>query len=340
MAAFATPLLRRWQPWMFRAAGAGAFCVAGHLPMNRKFASCDGAVDHQHGTREHKNLLFAVPKKGRLYETVTKILAGSGIEYHRKDRLDIAHCSNLPISIIFLPAADIATYVGEGDVDLGITGEDVVAESEVAVTVLMQLGFGKCNLSVLAPRDEAIADPATLAGKRIVTSFPKITRKYFEQLEKAGSPTNIKQISGSVEASCGLGLADGIVDLVETGTTMRAAGLEEVAVIMKSQTIMIQNPHTKHPEVAEMVRKRIAGYLMAQRWVMVTYNAPRSKLKVVEKITPGKRSPSVQPLEDPEWVAVAALVPKGKAASIMDELEEAGATDILLTGLLSSRTGD
>merc|ERR1711933_289049 len=127
-------------------------------------------------------------------------------------------------------------------------------------------------------------DVKDLAGKRIVTSFPNVTRTFFKQYEEAGKPTQIKQISGSVEAACGLGLADGIVDLVETGTTMRAAGLEEVQVIMKSQCVLVCNPRTKHPELVEIVRRRLAGYLTAQSWVLVTYNVHRSKLKTVEAI--------------------------------------------------------
>lgn len=344
---------------MQKAAGAGALCVLGHVAdanTSRSLAcevQCEGhskthshkglpsqfAHDHDRGSSAH--LLFAVPKKGRMYETVSKLLAGSGIEYKRKDRLDIAHCTNLPLSIVFLPAADIATYVGEGEVDIGITGEDVVAESEVDVITLMELGFGACNLSVQAPKAADISDVGMLAGKRIVTSFPNLTRKFFSGLEQpGGAATQIKCISGSVEASCGLGLADGIVDLVETGSTMRAAGLEEIALVMKSQAVLIKNPESKHPELIELVRRRVQGYLTAQRWVMVTYNVARVNLVHVEKITPGKRSPSIQPLEDEAWVAVNALVPKGDAATIMDDLEAAGARDILLSGLLSTRLGD
>ena len=122
--------------------------------------------------------------------------------------MDIAHCTDLPVSLVFLPAADIATYVGEGDVDLGITGEDIVAESEVDVKELMKLGMGKCRLCVQAPKG-AWSAPAQLAGQRIVTSFPNLTKRYFAELEVPGAPpTSIKCISGSVEAACGLGLAD------------------------------------------------------------------------------------------------------------------------------------
>ena len=260
--------------------------------------------------------------------------------YTREARLDIAHCNDLPVSLVFLPAADIATYVGEGDVDLGITGEDIVAESEVDVAELMKLGFGKCRLSVQAPKGTK-RSAGELAGQRIVTSFPNLTRRYFAKYEEGKGPiTKVKCISGSVEASCGLGLADGIVDLVETGTTMRAAGLEEVATIMHTQTVLIANKHSKHTELIELLRKRLAGYLTASRYMMVIYNVKRADLAKVQAITPGKNSPTLSPLERTEWVAVSALVEKKRAAQIMDDLEAAGATDILLTAIASSHMGD
>lgn len=288
--------------------------------------------------QKREKLLFGIPKKGRLHEKIVDMLKGAGLEYKRAPRLDIAHCTDVPVSLVFLPAADIAAYVGEGNVDLGITGEDIVAESEVDVVELMKLGLGKCRLSVQAPKGAA-KGPGDLAGKRIVTSFPVLSRKYFSELEN-GEATKVKCISGSVEASCGLGLADGIVDLVETGTTMRAAGLEEVSVIMNTQTVLIANPHTEHGELVETLRKRIAGYITASRYMMVTYNVHRKNLDVVKAITPGKKSPSIQPLETPDWVAVSALVEKKRAASVMDNLEAAGATDILLSAVHSSRMGD
>lgn len=281
-------------------------------------------------------LLFAIPKKGRLYEKVKVMLQGAGIEFTRKERVDIAHSSNLPISIVFLPAKDIATYVGEGEVDLGITGEDCVAESNVEVDVLMPLGFGKCNLSVQAPKKLGWT-AESLAGKRIVTSFPVITQKFFAGYEQLGKPTHIKCISGSVEAACGLGLADGIVDLVETGTTMKAAGLEEVAVVMKSQAVLIANRHSTHQDLVETVKRRITGWLTAQGWAMVTYNVHRDLLQKCEQITPGKKSPSIMPLEDGDFLSVSALVPKKESALIMDDLERAGAMHIILTEILIYR---
>jgi ATP phosphoribosyltransferase len=168
------------------------------------------------------NCKFAIPKKGRLFQKVNELLQGSGIEYNRAPRLDVATCKDLPITLVFLPAADIAKYVGEGNVDIGITGLDVVEESNVVVDKIMDLGFGACKLCVQAPASENITDVSTLAGGRIVTSFPHLTEKFFKPFDEAkGVTTKITEVSGSVEAACGLGLADAVVDLVETGTTMR-----------------------------------------------------------------------------------------------------------------------
>ena len=168
------------------------------------------------------NCRFAIPKKGRLHDKVVDMLKGAGLEFRREPRLDVALCVGHPITLVFLPASDIAKYVGEGNVDIGITGLDVVKESMVDVKHIMDLGFGKCNLCVQAPVADKITDVEDLAGKRIVTSFPDLTKQFFEPLDKKkGVETKIKFVSGSVEAACGLGLADGVVDLVETGTTMK-----------------------------------------------------------------------------------------------------------------------
>jgi ATP phosphoribosyltransferase len=168
------------------------------------------------------NLRFAIPKKGRLNDKVIEMLKGSGIEFRREPRLDVALCVGLPITLVFLPASDIAAYVGEGNIDIGITGLDVVKESMVDVNTVMELGFGKCKLCVQAPVDSKIDNVEDLAGKRIVTSFPDLTKQFFGALDKKkGVTTSVKFVSGSVEAACGLGLADAVVDLVETGTTMR-----------------------------------------------------------------------------------------------------------------------
>ena len=170
------------------------------------------------------NCKMAVPKKGRLFEKVNDMLKGAGIEYHRENRLDVALCKSLPLTLVFLPAADIAKYVGEGNVDVGVTGKDVTEESEVVIDPILDLGFGKCKLCVQAQVSKNITDVSTLAGGRIVTSFPSLAKKFFKKYDdELGVETKVKFVSGSVEAACGLGLADAVVDLVETGTTMRVS---------------------------------------------------------------------------------------------------------------------
>jgi ATP phosphoribosyltransferase len=170
------------------------------------------------------NCRFGIPKKGRLYEKVVAMLKGAGIEFRREARLDVALCVGVPITLVFLPAADIAKYVGEGNVDIGITGQDIVRESQVTVTQIMELGFGKCKLCVQAPVSSNITDVEQLAGGRIVTSFPDTTKAFFKEYDdKKGTTTHVNFVSGSVEAACGLGLADAVVDLVETGTTMKVS---------------------------------------------------------------------------------------------------------------------
>eukprot|EP00529_Nitzschia_sp_RCC80_P030300 CAMPEP_0113493568 /NCGR_PEP_ID=MMETSP0014_2-20120614/28658_1 /TAXON_ID=2857 /ORGANISM="Nitzschia sp." /LENGTH=295 /DNA_ID=CAMNT_0000387433 /DNA_START=111 /DNA_END=998 /DNA_ORIENTATION=+ /assembly_acc=CAM_ASM_000159 len=285
-----------------------------------------------------ENLKFAIPKKGRLYEKVVELLKGSGIEFRRKDRLDVALCVGLPITLVFLPAADIAKFVGDGNVDIGITGYDVVQESQVDVETVTQLGFGKCKLAVQAPVVDNVTDVEMLAGKRIATSFPDVTKSFFGPIdEKLGTTTSVNYVSGSVEAACGLGLADAVVDLVETGTTMRAAGLEVVHEILDTQAILIANPNSEHKEIISVLKKRIEGYLTATKYVMIVYNVSTDILQDAIKITPGKRSPTVTNLDCGNVKAVSALVLKKEVSNKMDELHDIGATDILVLDLQNSR---
>ena len=255
---------------------------------SRRGTLCEGgsAEAPVPGLNGRRRLLMGIPKKGRLYERITVMLKGAGIEYSRQERLDIAECKNLPLTVVFLPAADIAKYVGEGEVDIGITGEDIVAESDVNVDVLVKLGLGKCRLSLQGPKGKYTGSPESLAGKRIATSFPFLTHTYFTEIDAVKGPlTKIKVISGSVEAAVGLGLADAVVDLVET------------------------------------IRKRIIGHVTADGYLMVAYNVPRKNLQQCKIITPGKNSPTVSPLDRRDWCAVSALVPKKNAAKILDDLE-------------------
>jgi ATP phosphoribosyltransferase len=285
-----------------------------------------------------ENLKFAIPKKGRLNEKVVEMLKGAGIEFRREPRLDVALCKGLPITLIFLSASDIAKFVGDGNVDLGITGQDMVRENEVTVDFLLDLGFGKCKLSVQAPVADKIESIDALAGKRIVTSFPNLTKTFFDEYdEKLGVKTSINYVSGSVEAACGLGLADAVVDLVETGTTMRAAGLEVVHDVLDTQATLIANPKTSHKELITKLQRRIEGYITSTKYVMVMYNISNDLMAQAIKITPGKKSPTITNLECGNLKAVSSLVLKKEVSEKMDALHDIGATDILVLDLKNSR---
>ncbi|KAI9481266.1 MAG: ATP phosphoribosyltransferase [Benjaminiella poitrasii] len=286
-------------------------------------------------------LLFAVPKKGRIYQTCIDLLKGSDIHFNRSSRQDIALCTNLPIALIFLPAADIAKYVGEGNIDLGITGQDIVAESEVKdkVREVEHLEFGKCRLAIEVPVKGEYQTLESLVGKRIVTSFVNTTSKLFEPLDKkAGKKTIVKHVSGSVEAACALGLADGIVDLVETGESMRAAGLHDIYDIMKTQSVLIANKKTKHTELIEKIASRMRGVIAANKYVLCTYNIERTNLAKATTITPGRLGPTVSSLDSHEgWVAVSSMISKKEKGDILDRLTECGAIDIMVTPFTNCR---
>lgn len=286
-------------------------------------------------------LLFAVPKKGRLYEKCTQMLKGADIQFNRSNRLDIALCLNLPIALIFLPAADIPTFVGEGRCDIGITGYDQVMESDVDVKMGMDLSFGKCKLQIQVPQNGPYQTPEQLIGKTIVSSFVNLTRKYFETLEDVKEDeqlkTKIKYVGGSVEASCALGVGDAIVDLVESGETMKAAGLHAIETILDTSAHLIYSKHPSHPELLDLIQSRFEGLLAANKYVLCNYNAPRDKLPELLKVTPGRRAATVSPLEDDGWVAVSSMVERKDIAVKMDKLKSLGASDILTLEITNCR---
>ncbi|PYI27538.1 HisG-domain-containing protein [Aspergillus indologenus CBS 114.80] len=299
-------------------------------------------VNHLEG-----RLLFAVPKKGRLQQATLDLLAGADIQFRRETRLDIALVKNLPIALIFLPAADIPTFVGEGRVDLGITGRDQVAEHDAqlpsgevsGVEEVMDLGFGACKLQVQVPEKGDITEARQLVGRNVVTSFTALTEAFFTKLEAEveGSPkTKIKYVGGSVEAACALGVADGIVDLVESGETMKAAGLKAIDTVVETLSVLVKSRKTQNPLV-DLIASRIRGVITAQKYVLCQYNIPRAELSTASSITPGKRAPTVTALDQDGWVAVSAMVEKKKIATVMDELIKVGATDILVLNIANSR---
>ncbi|KAH8657538.1 ATP phosphoribosyltransferase [Tricladium varicosporioides] len=326
-------------------------------------------VNHLEG-----RLLFAVPKKGRLLQAALNLLEGADIQFRRESRLDIALVKNLPIALVFLPAADIPTFVGEGRVSLGITGQDTVAEHEAGVEAsrreraesgdttpvesdgqlgceeVLNLSFGACKLQVQVPEKGPYAKPSDLIGKNIGTSFVHLAERYFAELEKevdlttngdksSKLKTKIIELSGSVEAACALGVADGIVDLVESGETMKAAGLKPIDTVISSVAVLIKSKNATNQQLVDLIASRIRGVITAQQYVLCQYNVERVKLAAACKITPGKRAPTTTALEEEGWVAVSSMVEKKKIATVMDDLAAVGATDILVLNIANTRTG-
>ncbi|KAH9463267.1 hypothetical protein Pst134EA_015352 [Puccinia striiformis f. sp. tritici] len=298
-------------------------------------------------------LLFAIPKKGRLYEKCLEVLSGADIKFSRSHRLDVCLVGNHQMALVFLPAADIPRFVGEGNVDLGITGQDMVSEADLdgLIEEICPLNFGKCSLQVQVPITSKINHLDQLSGKKIVTSFEVISKSFFKDLDskvqaKSSSETQpkdtlIEYIGGSVEAACALGLADGIVDLVESGDTMRAAGLHAIHTIMTSEAVLIKSarpPRSEvHQRLIDLITSRIQGVVAANRYVLCQYNINRAQLPEALAITPGRRSATVSPLDDAEWVAVSAMVFKKNSADTMDRLQALGACDVFLLGLENCR---
>lgn len=191
---------------------------------------------------------------------------------------------------------------------------------------------------VQAPVVDRVTNVSSLAGGRIVTSFPHLTKKYFSELDHAKNvTTTVTEVSGSVEAACGLGLADAVVDLVETGSTMRASGLEIIAQVLETEAMLITNLHSEHKDIVTLIKRRVEGYITATKYVMVSYNVRNEILKAAIHITPGKKSPTVTSLDDRGFKAVSCLVKKDEISTKMDELYDLGATDILTFQLTNSR---
>ncbi len=282
----------------------------------------------------NRNLRIGIPSKGRLSELATELLNQAGLQFRRQERTLFALVKLLPIDIIFLRTDDIPVLCAEGAIDLGITGSDLLQESQADVDVRMPLGVGHCRLSLCLPDSSQITDCKQLSGKRIATSFPKLTERFLAEHQAA---VHLVELSGSVEIMIALGVADAIVDLVETGSTLAANRLRILTDIGQYETVLIQNRDRYNAEVADRVVRRLEGVVIARDYSLLEYNIPRTQLTAAEAITPGFKSPTVNALEDSEWCAVRAMVKRKNAIDIMERLEALGASAILETAIGNCR---
>lgn len=280
------------------------------------------------------NLRIGVPSKGRLSEIAGELLKEAGLSYRRQERSLFARCREVPVDVTFLRTEDIPVLCAEGAIDMGITGGDLIAESGAQLINRLDLGVGDCRLSVCVPEEGDIATPAQLDGRRVATSFPHVTREFLKQHH---AEAHLVTLSGSVEIMIALGVADAIVDLVETGSTLAANRLRVLTDIGRYQTVLIQNQACRHPELADRVVRRLEGVVIARSYSLLEYNVPRTKLPAAEKITPGFNSPTISSLEDADWCAVRVMVRRTEVIEIMERLEALGASAILETQITNCR---
>ena len=278
-------------------------------------------------------ITIAVPNKGALSEAAVAILKEAGYKGRREKELNIVDTVN-DVEFFFLRPKDIAIYVANGQIDLGITGRDLAGDSLADVEEVLELGFGGSTFRFAAPKDEAwtIED---LDGKRIATSYPNLVRSF---LAEHGMSAEVTRLDGAVEISIKLGVADVIADVVSTGNTLRAHGLAPFGEpIVDSEAVVVKRADRELTDEDRRVLGRIRGILTAQNYLMIDYNVSRDDLAVAQAITPGLSGATVSPLSRENWVAVRAMVPRKEANHIMDELHAAGAQAILASELRIAR---
>lgn len=276
------------------------------------------------------SLRIAVQKSGRLTDKTLDLLTGIGLQFDDYKRSLLVKCLNFDVELLLIRDDDIPEYVEDGVCDLGFVGANTVAEDESDVTVLRGLNYGVCRLSVAVPKDKNINKAEDLAGKKIATSYPVLTQKFFKS---KGVDVDVVTLSGSVEIAPRLEIADAITDLVSTGGTLKANGLIEIETIFDSETQLIQ---TNKPlsegkqKLIEKIMQRIEGHKKAAESRYIMMNAPKSAVPEIKKIIPSLKSPTIMPLDDDNMVAVHTVVPLSTFWDVMENLKKAGATGIVM----------
>jgi ATP phosphoribosyltransferase len=281
-----------------------------------------------------KSLRIGLPSKGRLAEQASELLSQAGLSFRRQERSLFARVSEMPVELTFLRTEDIPVLCAEGAIDLGVSGSDLIAEAGVELTTRLSLGIGKCRLAVCLPEESPAHSPQELDGKRVATSFPRVTEKFFAANH---ARVHLVPLSGSVEIMISLGVADAIVDLVETGSTLAANRLRVLTDIGAYETVLVQNHHCRYADIADRVVRRLEGVVVARTYSLLEYNIPKMKLADAERITPGYNSPTISDLEDSEWCAVQVMVKRKEVIDVMDKLEAIGAKAILETQIINCR---
>ena len=286
-------------------------------------------------------LRVAVPNKGVLSEPAAEMLAESGYRQRRSTKDLAVYDPDSDTEFFYLRPRDIAVYVASGTLDVGITGRDMLLETAPddgegpAAVEVMPLGFGRSSFRFAAPVEAGIDSVEQLAGKRIATAYPVLLQRY---LADSGIKASVVKLDGAVETACRLGVADAVCDVVETGTTLRAAGLEIIGKpVLASEAILVRREGAEEIPAVAQLRRRIRGVLVARQYVMLDYDCPNELLERATAVTPGLEGPTVSPLQTPGWSAVRAMVAQAETNRVMDELWELGARAILVTSIHACR---
>lgn len=279
-------------------------------------------------------LRVALPNKGQLAEPSREMLREAGYLQSATMRELVVQDPDNDAEFFFLRPRDIATYVGSGTLDVGITGLDLLLDSAADAESILDLGFGPSTFRVAVPSGSP-SEVSDLAGKRIATSYPGVLASY---LEERGIKATIVKLDGAVENAVRLGVADAVADVVATGTTLHQAGLEVIGEpVLRSEALLIRRRGAGSNGALETFKRRIQGVIAARTYVLVDYDIRSELVDQACAITPGVESPTVSPLHDQGWFAVRAMVPKRDVHKIMDDLWEIGGRGILVTDIHACR---
>lgn len=275
-------------------------------------------------------LRIAVQSKGRLYEDTMNLLAEADIKISEGKRTLLVKASNFPLETLFLRDDDIPQSVASGVADVGIVGENEFVERGEDAEIIQRLGFSACRMSLAIPKDAEYTGPQWFNGKKIATSYPNILRAF---MKKKGVETDIHVIAGSVEISPGIGLADGIFDIVSSGSTLVSNNLREVETVMRSEALLIgcKRMSGENRAVLNEMLFRFKAVKNAEDKKYVRMNVPKPRLKDIIKVLPGLKSPTVIPLADDGWCSVHTVLDQKRFWEIIGKLKEMGAQGILVT---------
>jgi ATP phosphoribosyltransferase len=276
-----------------------------------------------------ERLRLAVPNKGRLVEPTLELLRDAGLIFDEHDRSLVARVQNMDLDILFVRTNDIIEFVGDGVADLGVTGVDLLVETGAELPRIRELGYGRCRRAAAVPADSPIRELAELAGLRVATAHPNTARRFFEE---RGIPVDVIPISGAVEVAPRLGLADAIVDLVSTGSTLVMNGLRPIGDVLASEAILVANPTAHRQRAADVasIDTMVSAVIAARGRKYLMMNAPASKLADLERLLPGLESPSVIPLAHEGMIAMHSVVGGDDVRGLLPRLKAAGASGILV----------